>query len=486
MALSGSLFLYPVFLVVSIAVLLALQGITRNSFIRRKTRFSLLLLIAALLYELGQRYYDGTGEAAAQISLILTALAVITTLAALLFNPFKEEKISDTYPRIVQDAVVIGAFVLIATYIAPERLFATSAIGGLVLGLALQDTLGNLFAGLAIQVEKPFRVGDWVKAGGYEGRVAEVTWRATRIRTKSGMFVIIPNSLVSKDTLVNYSQPSPVQRLQFQVGLDYEAAPNTVKQILLETCSTVPEILTDPPPTVLLTGYADFAINYSCRFWINDFANSDVILDRFSTLLYYRLRRAGLKVPFPIRDLRLTTQQPMDETVAEEQRIDYVEKVELFRGLGPADKEGIMRAMEPLTFAANEVIIRQSDAGDSMFFIRRGRVRVVLESESGTHEVARLGDGDYFGEMALLTGEPRTATIVADTDVDAYVLVKERFRPVLEDNPKIIEDISLIAARRKQELDKEASQIAARLAPVQREEQQNLLARIQRFFGLGT
>ncbi|MFB3903365.1 MAG: cyclic nucleotide-binding domain-containing protein [Acidobacteriota bacterium] len=485
MDFSGSFAAYLVVLGALAAAILPLQAITRNGFIRGKLRFSLLVIAAAAAYEIASNYYQLQTDHPSAIGKLLVAFAFINAIAALLFNPFKQEKISDRYPRIVQDAVVVGAFVLIATSVAPNQLFATSAIGGLVLGLALQDTLGNLFAGLAIQVEKPFAVGDWIKAGDYEGRVAEVTWRATKMRTKSGQFVVIPNSLVSKDIVVNYSNPSPVQRMNFSIGLPYEVPPNLAKRIALETCEEIPSILKEPAPDVLLREYGESSINYSCRFWIDDFSRNDPIIDEFATLLYYRLKRAGISMPFPIRDIRITQPVAQDLTADDGSRLAFVEKAGLFRNLEMADKQAIAKVMHPVTFAAGETIIRQADAGDSMFFVKSGSVKVILESGGERHEVTRLTEGDFFGEMALLTGEPRTATVVAACDVEAFVLSKEPFREVLQQNPAIAEKISQTMTLRKAMLEQQASQISTLTVRIQTEEQRNFLVRIQRFFGLG-
>jgi len=492
---SGSFVIYLVLVIALAAVLLPVQAITRNGFIRRKLRFSLLLIVAGVAYDIASYYYalhsqlppetKAQFDLPSDIGILLVALATINAIAALLFNPFQQEKISDRYPRIVQDAVVVGAFVLIATSVAPERLFATSAIGGLVLGLALQDTLGNLFAGLAIQVEKPFGVGDWIKAGDYEGRVAEVTWRATKMRTKSGKFVVIPNSMVSKDTVVNFSKPSPVQRMSFTIGLSYDVPPNLVKQIAVETCAAIPSILREPAPDTLLTQYGDSAINYACRFWIDDFSRSDPIIDEFATLLYYRLKRAGLNIPFPIRDVRIARAPREDSVAADASRLAFVKKAGLFENLELADKQAIASILHPVTFAAGETIIRQADAGGSMFFVKTGVVKVIFESNGERHEVTRLTEGDFFGEMALLTGEPRTATVVACSDVDAYLLSKEPFREVLFQNPAIAEKISQTIVSRKAMLQEQANQITTLTIHLQAQEQQNFLVRIQRFFGLG-
>jgi small-conductance mechanosensitive channel/CRP-like cAMP-binding protein len=479
-----------------IPLLILLRRLSANTFVKKKLRLGIFLMLGVLLvwllvsffpYELqGPREkIEGFKGTLGTLLLIVAAWAVISAIVALLFNPFKQASVPDKYPAIVQDAVIVGAFVLLATFFFPDQLFATSAITALILGLALQDTLGTLFAGLAIQIEKPFRVGDWVQAAEHRGRVVEITWRATKIRTKSGMFVIIPNNVVSKEKMINYSHPSPIQRVEYVVGLGYEVHPNLVKRIARETMADIDGVLSEPAPDVLVSQYADSAINYRCRFWISDFSIADSVQDRFSTLFYYRLKRAGLSVPFPIRDLRITGHRDIPETVpeTEDDRLAFVERAELFRRLEPVDKQMIADAMEKVTFAANESIIRQGQAGDSMFFIRQGSVRILLAGEDMEHEVTALREGEYFGEMALLTGETRTATVRAVDDVEVYVLRKEQFRNVLLANRAIAEEISRLIADRRRVLELKSAEVTAYDNPVEKEEQ-NILSRIQKFFGL--
>ena len=134
--------------------------------------------------------------------------------------------------------MVIGLLVLIATFVFQDKLLTTSAVGAVVVGFALQDTLGNAFAGLGIQSEKPFRVGHWIRVGDFEGRVAEVTWRATKLRTKAGNFVIVPNNIVAKDAITNYSEPAVPTRLEIEVGASYLSTPADVKAAALEATAT--------------------------------------------------------------------------------------------------------------------------------------------------------------------------------------------------------------------------------------------------------
>src|SRR6185503_7310922 len=146
----------------------------------------------------------------------------------------------------------------------------TSAVGAVVVGFALQDTLGNAFAGLAIQSERPFKVGHWIKVGDFEGRVSEITWRATKMRTKTGNFVIVPNNIVAKEAITNYSEPAAPTRLELEVGVSYSASPLAVKQAMKDAMAQALHVLQSPPPDVLLVGFDASSMNYRARFWIRD------------------------------------------------------------------------------------------------------------------------------------------------------------------------------------------------------------------------
>ena len=146
-----------------------------------------------------------------------------------------------------------------------DRIFAATAAGAVVLGLALQDTLGNFFAGVAIQIEKPFSVGHWVRIRDTDGMVSEITWRATKMRTKSGNFFIVPNSVLSKDTIINYSEPTLETRLELEVGVSYDAAPNRVKSTILDAIKDEPLISRVVPPEILLVDFGESSITYRVR-----------------------------------------------------------------------------------------------------------------------------------------------------------------------------------------------------------------------------
>ena len=170
---------------------------------------------------------------AVSVSQLLFAFALIQFLVLVLVNPLRADRVPERFPTIIQDVAVFTLFAMVATLVLQEKFLTTSAVGAVVAGLALQDTLGNLVSGLAIQVEKPFRLGHWIRLAEWEGEVSEITWRAVKVRTRDGNEVIIPNGELAKSALVNYSEPASPTRIYVEVGASYEDAPNTVRDVML-------------------------------------------------------------------------------------------------------------------------------------------------------------------------------------------------------------------------------------------------------------
>ena len=265
------------------AVVLGIMSLTTNRLVRRKLRLSLVLLAGYLAAAVAVSLYasqfspDTRAQLAAFAKLALAA-SLINALVFVLINPLRVDRVPDRFPTILQDAIVIGLVVLASTFLS-EHLLTTSAVSAVVIGFALQDTLGNAFAGLAIQSERPFHVGDWVRVGDHEGRVAEVTWRATKLRTKAGNFVILPNNVVSKEAITNYSQPAAPTRLQVEVGASYLAPPNQVKAAIMEALRHCSRVLAAPLADVGVLSFDASAVTYRVWFWINDYEFDDQARD---------------------------------------------------------------------------------------------------------------------------------------------------------------------------------------------------------------
>ena len=410
---------------------------------------------------------------------LLLAFGAINLVVVLSINPWRIDRLPERFPNIVQDTLVIALFAVAAMLFLGERFVATTAVGAVVIGFALQDTLGNLFSGLAIQVEKPFRVGDWVTLSSQDGMVSEITWRATKMRTKAGNFVVVPNSVLAKDTITNYSEPTRHLRLAVEVGASYDTPPNLVKAVILEALRDDPEIAHDRRVEVLLVDFAASAITYRVRFWISDFEADERVKDRVRSLIYYALRRHGISIPYPIQ-VQMTAQEasvpPLTRRVDEE----LLFAVPMFSLLSDEERAELLKVARAVVYAAGEVVVRQGAEGGSLFVIRKGDVSVKLEGAKG--RVAHLHAGDVFGEMSLLTGEPRSATVTAETDCELLEINAEGFRRLVLANPTVLDRVTEATAARREGLDRHRDEHSA--PTIAADAMQSLLARVKNFLRL--
>lgn len=409
---------------------------------------------------------------------LFLVFGAINGLVAVVINPWRVDRLPDRFPTIVQDSIVIGLFAVGATLLLQEKIFATTAVGAVVLGFALQDTLGNLFAGLAIQIEKPFRVGHWVRIADIDGMVSEITWRATKVRTKAGNFVIVPNNKLSGDIIINYSEPNLETRIELEVGVTYDAPPNLVKSIIIEAIQDEPLMSRARKPEVLLVDFADSAITYRIRAWTTNFADDDWLRDHIRVAIYYAFRRRKIEIPFPMQ-VQFNRNEPVSSEALAPEAQAVLRAVPIFAALSPEEQGHLVRTAVSGLYAARDVIVRQGESGNSMFVVVHGEAVVTLEPDG--QEVARIGPGGYFGEMSLLTGAPRNATVTADCDSELLEITAEAFRRFVLANPNAVEAIGVAVAARRAELEEHR---AAGVATAAIEASDGLVDRIRRFLGL--
>lgn len=470
----------PVATGVALAVVLAALAAVRNRFVRARLGFAAVLLLAALGFDLALARGVGDPALVGGMGRLLLVAGGIVAAISLLFNPWRHDRVSERVPAIVQDVVVIALFAVAATLLLDEKFLTTSAVGAVVIGFALQDTLGNLFAGLAIQIEKPFRVGHWIKVGEFEGKVQEVTWRATKLLTKAGQFVIVPNSVMSKDPILNHSEPTVPTRIDVEVGASYDAPPNLVKRALHEALDNAPMVLRDPAPDVIVVDFASSSVNYRLRFWIDDFGRDNTARDQVRSNIWYTFRRHGIEIPFPIQ-VEYSREEKGSRTPEHFRRLaDRLGGIDLFAGLDDVERARLAELCQEHLYGARERIVRQGDAGDSMFVVLEGRVRVTIEPSG--QEVAVTGTGGFFGEMSMLTGDPRTATVTALDDSTLLEITAERFRDLAVRRPGLVEHVSGVVSARRQGLAQ--AQAAADEARSAAAAPQSLLSRIKAFLQL--
>jgi small-conductance mechanosensitive channel/CRP-like cAMP-binding protein len=469
-------------LIAGIAILianLALLAIVRNNVIRRRLRFTLWTMLFYIAVHVvgsfipGLREFD---EQRASLEKLLLVLALISGAVSLL-NPWFRQGVPDRLPSILQDSIILAVFAGVSIGWFHEQLAITSAVGAAVIGFAAQDTLGNAFAGLAIQVDRPFKVGHWITVGSFEGLVTEITWRATKLRTKAGNLVVVPNNIVSKEAINNYSEPETPTRVFIEVGASYATPPNEAKSAILSAVRQAPHVLAEPSPDVVLADFAASAVTYRARFWIKDFAHDERARDEVRTFIYYEFRRRNIEIPYPIQ-----VQYERHETDGEPpERRDRVAgligAVPVFAALPDDAHRALAVGARSLQYAAGEAVVREGADASSMFIVERGRVDVVI---GAGQRVATTEAGGYFGEMSLLTGAARTATVVAATDCALVEISVDAFRAYVQSHPEALAQLAAAASARQQELDA----VRATTSTATKETSTSLLQKMRAFLGL--
>lgn len=385
-------------------------------------------------------------------------LAAIALLRRFLVELYLRDSRRIEVPKFLQDLVALLLLVAVTAIVLSVAygqtipgLLAGSGIAAIIIGLAMQDLLGNVIAGLCLQVNKPYRQGDWLTVDGQYGEVVEINWRSTRLRTNDHICLDIPNNHITKRVIVNLNYPQRLYATRVRIGLEYGAPPTLVKHVLKQ--AAVDSLaLKHPEPKVFLVDFADSAVIYEVKFWMDDHNRFNDIADSVRTNIWYHLKRAGLNIPFPIRTLHHVRPREAATGLPELVR-RRVLAMPLFACLGEENAARLLDRARPVRYGATETIIFQGQAGDSVFVVTHGTVRVEVQSEDGPKHLATLGVGECFGEMSLLTGESRAATVIAETDCDLIEIAKEEVAPLLEQHPSLAGALSDLLARRRLQME---------------------------------
>jgi small-conductance mechanosensitive channel len=330
------------------------------------------------------------------------------------------------------------------------QLAAALGVGSLVLGLALQEPLGNLFSGIMLMMERPIGVGDWVRAGDSLGKVIETNWRSVHLETTDRDLVVMPNSVLAKERFVNYSRPTAVHSQSVKLNFSDNDAPNKVKLMLMEAARRTPGVEDGPELTVRLSNFCDSSVEYEVGLPVTDFGRVDDIMDEFRTLVWYAARRDGLSMPYPTQ---MHIVVPRSKLEAAERAPLSAEALEVFSHLGIADAEGPRSVSRSSLkhYARGEQVVREGQRLMGLHLIARGRA-VLTARHAGGHEVeiAHLEAGDFFGEKSLLSGAPSDATVTALEDLELLVLESDMVQQLFERTPYLVQQIGeAMEARRK-------------------------------------
>ncbi len=401
-------------------------------------------------------------------------------------------------PHILEDVIVIIgaiAWCLVRLRYAGADLsgiVATSAVITGVIGFAMQDTLGNIIGGLGIQLDNSVKLGDWLQIDGVSGRVIDIRWRSTSIETRNWETVVIPNSVLMKSRFMilgrRSGEPLYWRRLVL-FNVDLGAPPARVIPVIEAAIreAEIDNVARQPPPSCVLFEFEHGYGRYGLRYWLTDLLVDDPTDSTVRTHIYTALQRNGMRIAVGEHNVRLTRvdEQHQASVQARElaRRINALKRVDLFASFRDDEMRSVAESLVYTPFARGDVITRQGNIAHWLYILASGEADVAVETPEGRRVVSQLGAGHYFGEMGLMTGEPRTASVIARSDIECYRLDKQAFQGILEARPEIAEEMSHKMAARRSELIGVMTQATVD-ADAHRRSHQQILERIKRFFGL--
>ncbi len=488
--LTFGVFLAVYFLTLSIGRLLKRKSGVRFGILFQFFCLALAFYAALAVYGLQTNWRNHVGAAL----ILLSSAVVVALLNRYLFDYYYEKRRQVVIPRLLRDTVAFLLFlvalllVLSVGYHAETQLkglLAGSGVAAIIIGFAAQNLLSGVLAGMSLQIGPPYKLGDWLKVGDQFGEVTEITWGSTKLRTNDGIKLELPNNEIIKQTITNLHYPTPLHAMRLTVGADYAIPPNRVKDALLRATTHAIGVVPEPPPKIYLKDFGESAITYEIKFWLMNHAQFNEICDTIRTNVWYEFKRRKINIPFPIRSVQLERRRSSNEDALAPARA-MLRKEALFSCLSEEQIEAMLQQAEINHFGRGEAVIEEGAEGESMFILLRGTAHVSVTKKGALIRVGILRQGDCFGEMSLLTGEPRTATVRAEKDCEVLEINKTNMGDLLRGSPLCLEQLSALLAQRKMETEgilKEAAQPEER-ADREREYTANFLTRLRSFFEL--
>lgn len=434
------------------------------------------------------------------VFLIIEGLAAIRLYGMFLFRLLLP-RIGLHSPRILEDLMVFIAYLglgfiqLHGAGLDLSGIVTTSAIITAVIAFSMQDTLGNILGGMALQLDNSVEIGDWIKVDEVSGKVVDIRWRHTAVETRNWETVIVPNSLLmkSKFSVLGRHGEDPVQWRRwvwFNVG--YQTAPShvidTVQQELAE--ASISNIAEHPPANCILMDFDASFGRYAVRYWLNDLMADDATDSAVRDHIFAALQRHGIRLAFPEYNVHTIKESEKHQQARHfhrvQERIGVLQKIELFNGFREDELLDIAQKLKYAPFATGDIITHQGEASHWLYILTEGEVEVYLEtSQQQRRKLSTLQAGSYFGEMGMMTGSPRTASVIASRDCECYLLDKDAFEQVLHNRPELAEEISQTLVSRRFGLDSLRHEVDDGMRALEMARQhQDMTSRIRHFFGL--
>jgi small-conductance mechanosensitive channel/CRP-like cAMP-binding protein len=344
--------------------------------------------------------------------------------------------------------IYLAAVFAIVSYVFDlpiQGLLATSGVVAIILGLALQSTLGDVFSGIVLSFSRPYRPGDWVNIdGGTDGRVIELNWRATYLLTARRDLAIVPNSTIAKSKIVNVSSPSGLHGTAVTIQVEARTSPSTCSEILQHAIRNSRLIVATPSPTITIKTINAAYTEFEIAFFVEELASTVKAQNELFDFIYRHLAAAGIDLAAPQNTEGAGSGQNSGNAVER-----LLELVAIFATFTQEDRAAIAAKLKRRSYDEGETLFAPGIVLQSLFIIGNGVVSLTREGIEGEMELLRLGPGDHFGEIGMLTGAASTARFSALVSTTVYELAKGDLTPILEARPQVSQELCRALARRQ-------------------------------------
>lgn len=446
-------------LIITIIFLIFLLLISHKleKFRSTKAKLAIELAILGLLLNFIKNNTNITSEINITIEILVKLITIFCVTIS--FSVLIQILIFHRYKKGVQPIIlnlidliiyIFASIVVIRTIFKIEisSILTTSAILTGALVFALQNSLTNIFTGFSLQLNEHFKKGNWIyiKEKDIIGEIIATSFYFTVLKTLDNSIIIIPNHYFFNNIIEKISNINdlPTSAIKIRFSATYETPPHKIKSIVHNLLLNEPQIIQNPLPTVRLVNFGENGIDYEVKFYINDYCKKDVIKDEITTRIWYAMYRNNLSFPYPHREIiEKKHQKPYYN-----EKLDLLEifsSIDILKPLDEKDKIEIGKEANITVFAPGETIIKQGEEGNSLYIILEGEVRILVDN----HYLTSLKAGDFFGEMSLLSGENRNATVIADKETILIEIKKESFEKVLKKHSELVDTLSTILANRE-------------------------------------
>ncbi|MEK1896847.1 MAG: mechanosensitive ion channel family protein [Rhizobium sp.] len=424
--------------------------------------FFILLTVVLLSHDIEPYTPDGKGELLAWRIFVGTAKTIWWIGGAMvLVSSVRLFLILERKPRegrLIQDLVVgviyLGAGLSVIAYVFSVpvgTLIATSGVFAIVLGLALQSTLNDVFSGVALNLGRPYTVGDWIVLDeGVQGRVVETNWRSTHLLSATNDVIIVPNSTLAKRRLTNLTSPDEAHGVTINIRVLPTSPPATIEETMREVLLSSNMILKEPMPSVNIVALDSNAVDAELSFRVSNIGRVSEAKNEVYDLVFRHTKAAGLQLSPPAGSSPVDINVAQDNLLAKHPGSAWrlLNTLPLFATLTEDEKEALAGSMKRLTFRKGAVIAAQDTSLTSLMVVRSGVAVVERDAGSGHIELTRLAPGDLFGERGVLMGALEPGNIRALTFVVAYEIAKDQLAAVMRDRPSLADELGLLLSRR--------------------------------------